>query len=344
MMSDLPQAHQINEWFPSSNQDRYVDTIVGQSGLTRRQATCFVRLWGYASLQQATEIPITTLSSAINVFSCSHSEAADLFYCDQQRGSERSAGMMIDQLVAKHLIRREPFDGGPTRLSLKILDSFLPATPTAHSSELYTDAFNVRNDVSMVAAFLEESYSWVNPRSETTSFKITKVLRRWAAQYPKGLRVLRKAADDEPMGFAALFPTHPASEKNFHLPPSLSLHLSTLHHNDPVQVAQPGDEACYTVFIRSWQIKQPYWNYSTVAQFLQDSQETLKQMQGSFPNLCDLYTIPIHPRLESLAFALGFKPLKADPNSSLRWIHTPLDRFLAVDIDEALVEFDFNLL
>jgi len=35
--------------------------------------------------------------------------------------------------------------------------------------------------------------------------------------------------------------------------------------------------------------------------------------------------------------------MKADPNSSLRWIHMPLDQFLELDIDEALVEFDFSI-
>ena len=344
VVSDLLRARDVNEWFPAPHQNCYVKNIVGQSGLTRRQAICFVRLWGYASLQQsAKQPPIRTLSPHVDTFACSHSEAADLFYCDQLRGSERSAGMMIDQLVAKHLVKREPFDGGPTRLSLNILDSFLPTATTVQSTQFYTDAFNVRNDASLIAGFLEESYSWVSQRSETTSFKITKVLRQWAAQCPDGLRVLRTVSEDEPVGFSALFPTHPDSEEKFHLPPSSSLHLSTLASEDPIKVALPGDEACYVVFVRSWQIRQLYWHYSTVCQFLQDSQATLRQMQATFPNLCDIYTITIHPRLESLALALGFKPMKADPNSSLRWIHSPLDRFLELDIDEVLAEFDFSL-
>lgn len=344
-MSDVLNAGKVNEWFPPAQQTLYVQNIIGQCGLTRRQATCFVRLWGYACLQQLSKQSlIRTLSHHVDTFSCSHSEAANLFYCDQSRGSDRSAGMMIDQLVAKNLVRREPFDGGPTRLSLQIPDSFLPDPTDLHSAELYTDAFNVRNDTYIVAAFLEEIYSWISQRSETTSFQITKVLRQWAAQCPEGLRVLRKATDDEPIGFAAFFPTHPDSEENFHLPPSSSLHLSTLDTEDPIKVALPGDESCYALFIRSWKIKQPYWNYSAVCLFLRDSQVTLRQMQETFPNLCDLYSIAIHPRLEALALALGFKPTKADPNSSLRWIYMPLDRFLELDIDEALVEVDFSLL
>jgi len=343
LMSAQLQPGNLNEWFPLARQTLYVDAIAGQFGLTRRQATCFVRLWGYASLQSPIrQIPIKTLQRSVDTFACSHREAAELFYCDQQRGSERSAGMMIDQLVAKHLVRREPFDGGPTRLSLQVPDSFLPETSTLSGTQLYTDAFDVRKDASRVAIFLEDVYSWVSQRSETTSFKIIQVLRRWAAEYPAGLRVMRTEADDEPVGFAAFYPTHPDSEEKFHLPPSSSLHLSTLDGDDPIQMASPGDEMCYAVFVRSWQIKPPYWNYPTVCQFLQDAQETLKQMQEAFPNLCDLYTITIHPNLEALAFALGFKPMKADPASSLRWIHIPLDQFIQLDIDEALVEYDFG--
>ncbi|MEL6383534.1 MAG: hypothetical protein AAFQ89_14000 [Cyanobacteria bacterium J06626_18] len=342
-MNSAPRASDVNEWFPPACQDRYVEKIVGQSGLTRRQAICFVRLWGYAYLQLANQRPpIQALDRCSSTFVCSHREAADLFYCDRSRGSGRSAGMMVDQLIAKHLIKREPTDGGPTRLSLQILDSFLPSTAHIHSTQLYPDAFNVREDTSPVSTFLEENYSWVSGRSQTTSFKITQVLRQWATQCPDGLRVLRTASDNEPVGFAALFPTHPDSEEQFHLPPSASLHLSTLDKTDPLRVALPGDDQCYAVFVRSWQIRPLYWNYSTTCQFLQDSQTTLRKMQASFPNLCDLYTIAIHPRLEALAFAVGFKPLKTDPNSSLRWLHLSLDRFLATDIETALVEFDFT--
>jgi hypothetical protein len=155
---------------------------------------------------------------------------------------------------------------------------------------------------------------------------------------------MRTEVDDEPVGFAAFYPTHPDSEEQFHLPPSSSLHLSTLEGDDPIRIASPGDELCYAVFVRSWQIKPPYWNYATVCQFLQDAQITLKHMQqDAFPNLCDIYTISVHPSLEALAFALGFKPLKSDPGSSLRWIHMPLDQFVALDIDEVLVEYDFGV-
>jgi hypothetical protein len=342
-MKTLPRAHDVNEWFPLAQQKIYVETLRGQFRLTRKQATCFVRLWGYAQLQQSEkELPIHSLNQQIDSFSCSQKEAAELFYCDQDRGGERSAGMMIDTLVARHLVKREPFDGGATRLELNILDSFLPRSPLAQNTQLYSDNFNVRNDAARIAAFLAETYSWVDQRPEAMSFKIVKVLRQWATQCPHGLRVLRSDLADEPVGFSVLFPVHADSEENFHLPPSGSVHLSTLAPEDPIKVAQPGDAACYAVFIRSWDITRPHWHYASVCQFLQDSQATLKQMQHSFPNLCDLYSITIHPRLAALALALGFKPMMADPNTSLRWIHLPLDKFLALDIDAVLVDFDFS--
>jgi hypothetical protein len=51
-----------------------------------------------------------------------------------------------------------------------------------------------------------------------------------------------------------------------------------------------------------------------VCRFLKDTQETLRQMQVDFPNLCDLYVMILHPvyRYESLALALGFERIGSD--------------------------------
>ena len=342
-MNHRPQASDISSWFSPNQQTVYINTIVGQSGLTRRQATCFVRLWAYACLQENEwkDTPLSKLNSHVKAFSCSHREAADLFYSDRPRGSARSAGMMVDQLVCKQLVRREPFDGGPTRLCLKIPDSFLPKINSFEGASLRVDTFNARSDAPLAASFLEEAYSWDSGRPEAMSYKIKRVLRQWAILCPDGLRVLRRE-DDEPVGFAALFPVHADSEERLHLPPSLSLHLSTLDEEDPFKAASPGDQTCYSIFIRSWQVKREYWNYSTACQFLQDSQTVLKDMQASFPNLCDLFTISINPHTEALALTLGFKATKADQASSIHWFYMPLDRFLSLDCDEAMVEFDFK--
>ncbi|MGB3615354.1 MAG: hypothetical protein WBA10_16290, partial [Elainellaceae cyanobacterium] len=233
----------------------------------------------------------------------------------------------------------EPFDGSCTRLSLQVPDSFLPA-PSSLATKFHAEAFDARCDAPLVASMLEESYSWMGRKAEATSFKMTKVLRQWASQYPEGLRVLR-TSDQEPVGLSVFFPVHASCEEQFHLPPSDSLHLSTMNHEDPIRVATPGDPDCCAVFVRGWQIKSCYWSYGPACQLLQDSQVILAQMQQTFPNLCDIYTMTIHPTLEAFALTLGFKAMKADPNSALRWLYMPLDRFLALDVDETLVEFDF---
>jgi hypothetical protein len=336
-------AQDINQWFPLEVQHRYVDQVIGQSGLTRRQATCFVRLWAYACyLQGKSQTPLRSLSRQVHQVTCSHADAANLFYADQPRGSERAAGLMINQLVKKNLVKRSTFDGQPSQLRLQIPPSFLPPPEVANSVQVTVDAFNARKDAPLVASFIDESYSWVCQRADSASYKITRVLRRWATQYPTGLRVLRTTADDSPIGFAAFYPVHPQSEEKFHSPPSASLYLVTLDDTDPIQLADSGDPECYAVFVRAWQFKQGYWSYPYVCQFLEDAKMTLAAMQQEFPNLCDMYTITIHPSLEAFAIALGFKPLKADPDSSLRWYYIPVDNFLALDIDEILVEFDFQ--
>jgi hypothetical protein len=344
-MQDVLLVKNVEEWFPTENQKRYIDAIIGQSGLTRKQATCFVRLWGYAIWQQAQpHEPLTALSQQVATVVCSHRDAADLFYYDQNRGGERAAGLMIDQLVGKNLVKREPFDGGPTRLSLQVPDTFIPQEMQSHHISLYTDTFHVRNDTPFVAALLEESYTWISQQAEAPSFQITKGLRQWHQKCPANLRVLRTEANHDPIGFAAIYPIHENSEVNFHRPPSQSLYLSTPNPIDPMQFASPGDETCYIAFVRAWQIAWPHWNYSSVSLFLKDTQDTLRQMLEQYPNLSDVYTIAIHPRLELLASILGFKQMRADPNSTLRWIYMPLERLIALDVDEVLVEMDFNSL
>ncbi|MGF1537480.1 MAG: hypothetical protein ACFB4J_13495 [Elainellaceae cyanobacterium] len=335
-----PSAKNIADWFPHECQQRYINALIGQSGLTRTQARCFVRLWGYAHLQSGKAVPIPKLDQYPEVFCCSHAEAADLFYCDRNSGTPRAAGMMVDQLVAKHLVTREPFDGVCTRLSLRVPSSFLPSA-APKPAQLRADAFNPRGDAPLVAALLAEGYGSMMPQAEVSSYKMTKVLRQWATQCPDSLRVLR-TSEEEPVGISVFFPVHPSCEEQFHLAPSSSLHLSTLNDEDPILVAEPEDLGCCVVFVRGWQIKPQYWSYAAACELLQDAQATLRRMQQAFPNLCDVFTISLDPRQESFALTLGFRPVKADPNSSLRWLYMPLDRVLELDVDETLVEFNFG--
>lgn len=346
-MSYQIKPRDVEEWFPLDLQNKYIDHIVRQPGLriTRRQATYFVRLWGYGYLvQQGLETaPITVLKRPVSSFYCSHSDAADLFYTETQ-GTPRAAGQMVDKLASKNLLRRGEADGIATRLSLNIPQSFELPDEKDIDDSFFADAFDPRGDATLVASLLEDLYSYDPERPESMLYNIKKGLRQWAKQYPEGLRVLRSETTQEPVGFAAFLPAHPDSEEKFDLSPSRSLHLSRLdvRDEDPIQVATKGDLDCYTVFVRSWQIQLDVWTYETACTFIKDSRETLKQMRDDFPNLSDIYTIAIHPLSENFALTLGFRMTKADPNSSLRWLYMPLDRFLALDYGDVLLNFDYQ--
>ncbi|MDR9405134.1 MAG: hypothetical protein RI580_17070, partial [Halothece sp. Uz-M2-17] len=161
---------------------------------------------------------------------------------------------------------------------------------------------------------------------------ISRLLRQWSRQYPKGLRVLRRSDNGHPVGFYLLYPTTSVSELMFFGAPSKGLHLSSMEAVDPFQIAIPGDKDCFAVFVRSWMIETQYQlNYQIP--FLQDAQKTLIRMQQEdFPNLCDLYTLIIHPNYEKLADSLGFHRISSDPQLSIYWMYQALDRFVALDL------------
>lgn len=337
----------VEEWFPLDIQKKYIEHIVHQPGLkiTLTQATYFVRLWGYGYLTEhgIDQGPITTLNRQIGSFYCSHSDAADLFYT-QTQGTPRAAGQMIDKLASKNLLRRGEADGIATKLSLNIPQSYELPQQEEIDDTFYTSAFDPRNDATLVANILEKLYSYDPERPESMLYNIKKGLRQWARQYPEGLRVLRRESTQEPVGFAAFLPAHPDSEEKFDLSPSRSLHLSRLdvREEDPIKVATKGEPDCYTVFVRSWQIELTVWTYENACELIKDSQITLRKIRDDFPNLSDIYTIAIHPLSEDFALTLGFRMTKADSNSSLRWLYMPLDRFLALDYEDVLLNFDYN--
>ncbi|MEM7793516.1 MAG: hypothetical protein AAF579_03570 [Cyanobacteria bacterium P01_C01_bin.118] len=337
----------VEEWFPLNIQNKYIEHIVQQPGLriTLRQATYFVRLWGYGYLIEhgIENAPITILTRQLGSFYCSHSDAADLFYTENQ-GTPRAAGQMLDKLASKNLLRRGEADGVATKLSLNIPQSFDLPQENNNDDTFYTDAFDLRNDTTLVANFLEKVYSYDPERPESMLHNIKKGLRQWARQYPEGLRVLRRSSNQEPVGFSAFLPADPDSEEKFDLSPSRSLHLSRLdvRAEDPIQVATKGDPDCYTVFVRSWQIELPVWTYENACTMIKDSQTTLSKIRDDFPNLSDIYTIAIHPLSEDFAITLGFRTTKSDPDSSLRWLYMSLDRFLALDYEDVLLNFDYS--
>ncbi|MEL7352549.1 MAG: hypothetical protein AAF171_07130 [Cyanobacteria bacterium P01_A01_bin.116] len=348
-------TEQLNRWFPQKQQQQIAQQLSQRVGLTRTRADYFVRLWVYLLFKQQQEqqqeqpkkqqkaqtisdlaLPpleaLTPLSSAV---SCSHSEAARLFYDGKDQGSDRAAGMMLDKLAALGLITKH-FDGNTTRIDIALNPDTLyqsPETAIAASTALQLDDFDPRCDAVPVANLLAINYGWMNRTLEIVPHRITRLLRRWAGQYTTGMRVLRRTDNLNPVGFYLMYPTDAASEVAFSSSPNKGLHLASLNPIDPFTMATPGDLDCTAVFIRSWMIDPLYLELYRVL-FLQDVQLTLTKMQQDFPNLCDLHTLIIHPSYEALAQALGFQKmgLQTNRDTQLYWMYQALDRYLALDI------------
>jgi hypothetical protein len=338
----------IDQWFPLEQQRNYVSMLIGRVGLTRRRAECFVRLWTYLLLKQQQELgallrqPLTQLQIPKGFIACTHREAAEIFYADTDRGSDRAAGMMIDILVALGLLEKQ-FDGNTVCLQIRSVPNLDSSPGREESVELMLDDFNPRADAIPVASFLARNYNWMSNTTAAVPFKITKLLRSWSELYPTSMRVLRRCDTSHPVGFYILYPTAAESEEKFFLPPSKSLHLSSASDIDPLKMAISGSLDCTSVLLRSWMIDSPFKTWSNVSQFLKDVQRTLAQMQADFPNLCDFYSMVIHPRYEELATALGFQKIGGDTKKqAVYWIYISIDRFLALDMDEAVSKLEFK--
>jgi hypothetical protein len=182
----------------------------------------------------------------------------------------------------------------------------------------------------------------MNKKNTAAPQRIARKLRNWAKQYSKGMRVLRRCDTQDPVGVCILYPVASESEENFFLPPSKSLHLSTASQTDPFNMPKPGDEDCTSVFIRSFQIDPNYQQHNTLCQLLKDAQQTLINMQADFPNLCDLYSLTIHPSAQNLGLALGFQKTSQDPQLSIYWMYMALDNYLALDIEQAVSNLNLD--
>ncbi|MBD2088899.1 hypothetical protein H6F67_03415 [Microcoleus sp. FACHB-1515] len=331
----------IHQWLSLQQQQAYINTLLGRVGMTRRRAECFLSLWLYLlAKQKSHSSPLAKLEVPAGLISCTHREAAELFYGNQDRGSDRAAGLMLDKLAALGLIDKQ-FDGNTICIQINPPPELLMLPAPAVTISLAPDQFNARTDTIPVATFLAQNYNW---RCKTTvvPHKIAKLLRQWSAQYAIGLRVLRRQDNGNPIGFYAFYPTAAESEENFFLPPRKSLHLSSSAIEDPIKMAAAGDSTCTTIFVRSWMIDATYLQPSTLCQFLQDAQTTIQRMQLDFPNLCDLQTLIIHPAYEKLAIALGFQKTSQDPQVFISWMYLAIDRFLALNIPEAVAQLEFE--
>ncbi len=330
----------LNAWYSQSQRRTAVSLLMKRVGVTRTRAECFIRLWIYLLVKQLQESqprikpPLAKLELPQAEIQCTHREAAELFYCDSDRGSDRAAGMMLDKLAALGLIAKH-FDGNATAIQIQPVSEILKVSEPQQPVQLQLDNFNPRCDAILVANLLATNYNWMNRNTNAVPQKIAKILRLLASQYSKGMRVLRRCDNLNPVGFYLLYPTASESEVNFFNAPSKSLHLSSISDIDPFNMALPGDLNCQSVFVRSWMIDPQYLSEYRIT-FLEDTQRVLVEMQTDFPNLCDLYTLMIHPMYEKQALALGFHQTSCDSQLSVYWMYLALDRFLALDIKESL--------
>ena len=329
----------LDSLFPLDRQKLYASMLQKRGGLTRRRAECFVRLWAYLLLKKQEELkgtppqPLVSLEPPEGSIACTHREAAELFYGDQERGSDRAAGMMIDRLAALGLLEKQ-YDGQTLCLEVRSLPE-LTLLQVEEPVELFMDDFNPRTDAIPVAYLYARSYAEL-VRDGSVVAKIARVLRAWAQQYPTGIRVIRRADNLNVAGIAILFPVSSESEFNFFQPPSKSFYLTSDNPIDPFTMATVGDESCTSVYVRAWIIDPIFFNPATLYQLLEDSQKTLKRMQSDFPQLCDLYSIIIHPVHEELRRVLGFERIYQDTQRSYSWVYLAADRFINLDIKQAL--------
>ncbi|HEY9852614.1 MAG TPA: hypothetical protein V6D28_24295 [Leptolyngbyaceae cyanobacterium] len=336
----------LDKWFPLERQRHYVSMLVKRSGLTRRRAEYFVRLWAYLLLKQHQELgkrlqePLTKLDMLQGSVSCTHREASELFYSNKERGSDRAAGMMIDRLAAIGLLEKE-FDGESTRIQIRPLPELTISPISEEPARIQLDDFNPQTDAVPLANLMARYYSQ-SKETSAAPHKLVRVLRGWAKQYPIGMRVLRRSDNHNPVGIYILYPTARESEENFFLPPGKSLFFGSDSQVDPFQMATPKDEECTCVFIRAWLIDNPYIETSTVCLFAEDVQKRLLQMQADFPNLCDLYTISLNPAYEEMRRAIGFQKTCQDNQRSIHWVYLPVDRLLALDMKQTLMGIKFQ--
>lgn len=329
----------LDRLFPPTQQQSYVAMLQGRGGLTRRRAECFVRLWAYLLLKQhslSTEPlqALIELTPTEDLVACTHREAAELFYGQQDRGSDRAAGMMIDQLVTLGLLEKR-FDGQTLCLRIRPLPELTLAPKVETPPELITDSFNPRTDAIPIAALIRQTYAMAADATTVSPQRIARILRQWSIEYPLGLRVLRRSDNQNPVGIAILYPTTNRSDEVFSRPPAKSFFLTSNVEVDPVQMAKPGDQECVSVYIRAWLLEIPYLKRPYICQFQKDTQATLAKMQADFPNLCDLYSPVIHPLYEELRSVLGFQKT-CEEHRPFYWVYLSIDRYLETDIDQAI--------
>ncbi|MBD2330140.1 hypothetical protein [Alkalinema sp. FACHB-956] len=335
----------LDQYFPWNRQKYYVSTLQRRGGLTLRRAECLVRLWAYLLLKESQnqgllpEISLANLGPQQDFVACTHREAAELFYANRDRGSDRAAGLMLDRLASLGVLDKR-FDGQTLCIKIRSTPDLLtPRKEQEEIPELFADAFNPRTDAVPAAQLLTRTYAELVKDPAATSYKITKNLRAWAENYSPCMRVLRRVDNLNPVGIVVLYPVTSESEVHFFYPPSKGFFLTTDRPIDPFVMAQAGDPSCTSIYVRGWTIDPLYFNHQTLKQLIQDTQATLHRMKEDFPALCDLYSMIIHPSYEELRRLMGFERVSQDMQRPYSWVYVSIDRYLgfnAVDIVNAL--------
>jgi hypothetical protein len=326
----------LEKWLSKELYQHYITAVMQRVGMTRRRAEYFLKLWLYLFLKdcQVRELnikpPLKELVAPQSWIECSCREAAKLFYEDDERGSDRSAGMMLDKLADLGFIKKY-FDGNCTQIQIQFIPELSPQLNTKSIIGTTVDVFDPQNDAIPIANLLASNYNWLNRNVETVPYRITNILREWSQQYGTGMRVLRRNDNQNAVGFYALIPIAKESEIKFFNPAKQGLHLSRVTEVDPFILAKAGDENCRSLFVRSWIIDRDFREQSQI-DFLQDSQLTLAQIKQDFPNLWDMYLLLIHPSYEQLSKALGFQKHGLESKTSVYWMYQSVNRFLALDM------------
>jgi hypothetical protein len=333
------KAEFLEQYFSPERQRHYVRLMLERGGFTRRRAECFVRLWGYLLLKDyeaKAELPteLVTLLRPANEISCTHREASILFYDDREQGSQRAAGLMIDRLVSLGLITKR-FDGETLCIGICDLPE-LVAPIVEKPVELMPDYFNPVTDAVLTAQLMVRTYAELVKDTAKTAHKITKCLRLWGKNYGKCIRVLRRSDTLNPVAVSILYPTTEACEHLFFESPTKTFFLTTETAEDPFEMAIPGEASCTSVYVRAWLLDPAYMNGANLAAFIYMTQDMMREMREDFPELCDIYSMVIHPSHERLRQVMGFEKVAQDNQRAYHWVYLPIDRYLMLQPEDVV--------
>jgi hypothetical protein len=330
------QPEDLDQVFSLDHQRHYVTAFLKCGGFTRRRSECFVRLWGYLLWRYQvqmhgpqTPVVIEELTPLPEFISCTHREAAVLFYPEGEKGSDRAAGMMMDRLVALGVLDKQ-FDGQTQcwriREHPELVDTERDALVT-----VFADGFDPAVDAVQAAKLMTRSFSELVRNEAMTAHKITKCLRQWSKTYPGSINVLRRQDTQNPVGVLILYPTAESSERLFFDTPSKGLYLTNDKSDDPFKMADPGDPNCTCVYVRAWVIDPTYLNAQTMELLIKTTQSMTAAMRQDYPALCDMFSLIIHPSYEQLRKIMGFETTAQDRQRAYKWVYLAIDRYLAVD-------------